>query len=95
MQVINFIKKIGIALLALIVVLLGPAGAIIFITGRLISKLITGVLVKIGFNHTFRLIGISKNFCEGDRTPAHLISNIAAASVMIFTVIKVANYLGF
>lgn len=94
-QLISFSRKLGTAVLALIVVLLGPAGAALFITGHMISKFITYALMKIGFNRALLLIGVNKDFCEGDRTPAHLVSSITAASVMIFTVIKAADYLGF
>lgn len=95
MRFINFIQKLGVAVLALILVLTGPAGAIIFILGRMISKFITSILVMVGFNRTLLSLGIGRSLGKGQQTPAHMVSHVATASAMIFTGIKVVNYLGF
>ena len=88
-QLISFSRKLGIAVLALIVVVLGPAGAAIFVVGRAIATISTNVLEKVGFNRIFSFIAI------GQRTPSQVAGTIVLVAFMIFAATEVANLLGF
>lgn len=69
--------------------------AISYAIARLISTLVTNLLMGVGFNKIFVTLGIAQEPDEGDRGSAGLVGSLVMLVIMLFASMEAANLLGF
>ncbi len=69
--------------------------ALAYVVGRLLSSLVTNLLIGLGFNQWPEKLGLKVQPVEGQRTPAEIVGYIALVAIMLFAAIEAANMLNF
>lgn len=66
-----------------------------FLIGKLISGLVSNLLIGVGFNQWPEKLGLKVTRAEGQRTPAEIGGYVALVAIMLFAAIEAASILNF
>ncbi|MFH1008237.1 MAG: mechanosensitive ion channel [Candidatus Latescibacterota bacterium] len=73
----------------------GVVVTIAYVVGKVVSRLITDLLTRIGFNTILIRLGIGKEPKEGEHTPSEAMGYIAWVAILLLATFEASSMLGF